>query len=143
MFSEWFGDAMVAPRASGFDEGFQRGFALDDATSFAGLMLEIYDYRCALTGRQFAPVDPLPHPDLDIYLLQPLAEGGELSFGNALVVERSVARLLDEGQLYIDDAYRIHERSGNETGKTLWRHADRAFWPSPIALAAHRARIGT
>jgi hypothetical protein len=124
-----------------FDEGFQRGFALDDATSFTRLMLEIYENRCAFTRRQFPPADALPHPDLDIYLLQPLADGGELSFHNALVVERPVSRLLDEGQLWIDVDLAIHDVSGKIHG-SIWRHADRAFWPSLEALAQHRTRIG-
>lgn len=44
------------------DEGFQRGFVLDDRISFARLMLELSEYRCAVTGHTFSPLQRCPIP---------------------------------------------------------------------------------
>jgi hypothetical protein len=130
---------MAGDRADGLGEGFQRGFALNDATSFSQLMLELYAYRCAVTGRQFEPGPSLPHPDLDIFLLQPLDQGGRLEFGNALVVENAVSSLLRAGRLLIADDYTIFAPlDGDGVHRPLHLHADRAFWPSIEAIAYHR-----
>lgn len=125
----------------GLGEDFQRGFVLEDATSFTRLMLELYQHRCCISKRQFEPVATLPHPDLDIYLLQPLNEGGELSFGNALVVERAVARLLGLGEILIVDDYRMVRGNGVGCREPLLLHHDRAFWPSRAALDYHLRRF--
>jgi predicted restriction endonuclease len=125
----------------GFGEGLQRGFALDDAVSFTRLLLELYGYRCAVSGRQFAALTEVPHPDLDVYLFQPLSEGGTLAFGNAIVVERAVSRLLDQGQIAITDDF-VAIRADGSGGAPVFRPPDRAFWPSPEALEYHRRHKG-
>ncbi|MFD1254046.1 hypothetical protein DEVEQU_02673 [Devosia equisanguinis] len=124
----------------GFGEGFQSGFALDDATAFTRLMFELYEYRCAVTGEQFAPSAQLPHPELEIFLFLPLAAGGALSFGNATVVEGAVKGLMAKGLVVVDDNYWVLGKDGARwtRGQMLWRHADRAFWPDRALMARHR-----
>lgn len=123
------------------DEGFQRGFVLDDRISFARLMLELSEYRCAVTGHTFSPAATLPHPDLEVYLFRKPTEGGELAFANALVVTSTVASLLDKGALYIDDHYRVVDRTTGIAGNRIHRHSDRSFWPTLEAIRFHRDRI--
>jgi predicted restriction endonuclease len=123
------------------EEGFSGGFVLDDATSFTRLMLELYDYCCAISGEEFAPTKTLPHPELDVYLFRTLEEGGELSFANAIVVKSQMLSLLDKGALFIDAHYRVVEAATEIVGTRIHRHPDRVFWPSLEAIAFHRDRV--
>lgn len=135
---------MASDDQGGLGEGFQRGFALEDATSFAQLMFELAGFSCMVTGKQFAPVTNGHHDELEIYLLQPLAAGGRLEFANALVVETAVARLLDGGKLIIGDEYEVLAvgEPRPQHPHVLRRHGDPVFWPSRAQLAWHRRRVG-
>ncbi|MHA6297202.1 hypothetical protein [Devosia sp. CAU 1758] len=130
---------------AGFDEGFQRGFALDDAVAFRGFMLGLYDERCAVTGRA---VDA-DGESLELFLFQPLSHGGTMSTGNAMVVEAAVASLLGKGLIFISDdflAYTPHpeiigapsdpERS---RGRRLWLPEEVSLWPERSMIGYHRS----
>jgi hypothetical protein len=133
----------------GFGEMMQRGFALDDQVAFMQSALGVYGHRCAVTGRIFSPSDSAVHPDLTVFLFQPLEHGGTLSLGNALVVDIGAAGLLAKGVVLIDDHYRSFiaqpdlvdggtEASGT-ADRPLILPEDPIHWPTRNALAYHRS----
>ena len=126
---------------SGFGEGGQSAFALDDAVAFRRLVLDLYGHRCAVTGHE--------DEGLDVFLFQPLEHGGTLVVGNALAVEPAVASLLAQGLLLISDdfvAFAPHpEVIGLESNAdTVRGHRIRlpeavSMWPDRTMLAYHRS----
>lgn len=134
-------------RKAGFGEGMQRGFALDDAVAFRRMMLELYQGRCAVTGR--APAEAGASEALDVFLLQPLGHGGVMRPGNALVVEAAVASLLGKGLVWISDDYRAYApfpevigaagEPGDQKGRPLCLPKDVALWPERTMIAYHRS----
>jgi hypothetical protein len=132
---------------AGFEDGVQRGFALDDAVAFRALMLELYRERCAVTGRA-AGADGSDE-GLEVFMLQPLDHGGLMTPGNAIVVEPAVASLLGKGLIFISDdflAYTPHPEiigaasdPDSLQGRPLWLPADIALWPERSMLGYHRS----
>lgn len=130
-----------------FDEGVQRGFALDDALAFRRLMLDIYGQRCAVTGHG--------HPGdagaegLEVFLLQPLEHGGMMTSANAIVVEAAVASLLGKGLILISDdflAYTPHpelvgarREPGELHGQPLTLPDNVSLWPERAMIGYHRS----
>lgn len=135
---------------SGFGEGAQRAFALDDAVAFRSLMLDIYSHSCALTG---GALNAGPDDGLDVFLLQPLSHGGSMTPGNALVVDKAAARLLEQGLVLVDDdyvAFLPHPEiagppfdSGSSSGRQLHLPESVSLWPDRAMLAYHRSRFRT
>ena len=125
----------------GFGESAQRGFALDDAVAFRRLMLDLYGDRCAVTGHADA--------GLELFLFQPLAHGGPMGTGNAIVVEPAVKSLLEQGLLLISDDYLAFmphpEIIGGSAvpdaaqGHRIELPANVSLWPSRAMLAYHRS----
>ena len=134
-------------RRAGFEEGVQRGFALDDASVFRRLMLDIYGSRCAVTGHVFG--DGGQSDSLEVFLFQPLDHGGVLSPTNAVVVEPAVASLLGKGLIFISDdflAFTPHPEiigapSDPERlrGRPLSLPDNVGLWPERAMLSYHRS----
>lgn len=132
----------------GLEEGLQRGFVLEDPVALTRMMLDLYDHRCAVTGKAFPRAHgALPHPDLEVFLFQPLSHRGLLSPVNALLVEGAVFGLMQAGLVLITDRYEamVSASAGAEPGlaegdavRPLHLPADRLFWPDRAALAYHR-----
>ena len=127
---------------NGLGEGLQRGFALDDAVAFRQMMLDIYGYRCAVTGA----VHPSDAAEaLDVFLVQPLAHGGTLTPANSIVVELTVARLIDENVVQIGDDFLVYlpqpldlELGAALAGRPLLLPDNPSFWPSRSMLTYRR-----
>jgi hypothetical protein len=126
---------------SGLGEGVQRGWAMDDAVAFRGMMLELYSERCAVTGLQ-------PEKGAEVFLFQPPSHGGLLSTANALVVERAAASLLGRGLILISDDYMAftpHPEiigASNDpagAGRRLTLPDDVSLWPDKAMLSYHRS----
>lgn len=125
----------------------QAGFALADAVAFRRFMLDIYGYRCAITGRVHAEDEA--EEGLDVFLLQPLAHGGALQPGNAVVVETAAARLLEGGLVQIGDDFLVYlpdpERSdldadmAERLGRPLSLPESPSLWPDRAMLAYRRS----
>ena len=134
-------------RSAGFAEGVQRNFALDDAVAFRSLMLEIYGYRCAVTGMAYA--SDLADGYLEVFLFQPLSDGGPMTPGNAVVIEEVVAGLLDKGHLLISDDYRAYTshpeivsepvEAGDVQGRTMVLPDNLSLWPRRDLVSYHRS----
>ncbi len=134
-------------RSIGFAEGVQRGFALDDAVSFRHLMLEIYDFRCAVTGKTYSSDEAGEH--LEVFLLQPLVHGGHMAPGNAVVVDTVVAGLLGKGHLLISDSYRAYTshpeivsepvEASDAQGRNMMLPANVSLWPQLAMIGYHRS----
>lgn len=134
-------------RRAGFDEGIQRGFALDDAVAFQRMMLDVYGSRCAVTGRTLS-ADP-PIEGLEVFLFQPLGHGGAMTTANAVVVEPAVASLLSKGLILVTEdflAYTPHPEiigAANEPGVLRGRPLnlpdDVAMWPERAMINYHRS----
>jgi predicted restriction endonuclease len=130
-------------RSIGFAEGVQRGFALDDAVPFRQFMLEIYDYRCAVTGQAYASDEADQH--LEVFLFQPLGHGGQMAPGNAVVVDPVVAGLLGKGHLLISDAYRAytsHPEIVSEPVEPSDAHGRNMVLPDNVSLWPQRDMVG-
>jgi len=134
-------------RSVGFAEGLQRGFALDDAVPFRQLMLEIYDYRCAVTGKSYAGDGAEDH--LEVFLFQPLEHGGHMVPGNAVVVDTVVAGLLAKGHLLVSDTYRAYTshpeivsepvEASDALGRNMMLPVNVSLWPQPALVGYHRS----
>ena len=97
---------------NGWGEQAQRGFAAADDTVQAytalyGLVLQVYGYRCALTGARFAPPVMTLHPDLHVEAIQPRDQGGPLAIANYLPMIGTLLRPFRDGLIAIEDDYRI------------------------------------
>lgn len=129
----------------GFGEGVQRSFALDDASAFRQLMLDIYGGRCAVTDGALGADDD----SLEVFLFQPLEHGGVMTTSNALVVDRAAASLLRRGVVLVDDDYVTflpHPEQlapGVEAkplpGRRLTLPDNVSLWPERSMLAYHRS----
>lgn len=129
-------------RRAGFEEGFQRAFALDDAVSFRRLMLDIYGGRCAVTGRLL--IDSGQAEALEVFLFQPLDHGGAMSTANAVVVEPAVASLLGKGLILISDeflAFTPHPEIIGAPSDPTGSRGRRLTLPDTVALWPERAMI--
>lgn len=134
-------------RSDGFAEGFQRGFALDDAVAFRRLMLDIYGNRCAVTGKVFARDEA--DTDLEVFLFQPLVHGGSMSPRNAIVVDTVVAGLLGKGHILVSDTYKAYTlhpeivgmpvEAGDEHGRNMALPENVSLWPAPTMVSYHRS----
>lgn len=138
----------------GLGEEQQTGFAaasLADYEAIYRLVLTAYNYRCALTGEQFAAEAGLLHPHLAVEAIRPRDMGGPLQINNYLVLEEHAARTFRQGQILIDDDYRIVVPNPdaldravlvrlNVSGRLLVP-AEGLFQPSPAHLAFHRLRV--
>ena len=138
----------------GLGEERQTGFAaasLGDYEAIYRLVLSAYSYRCALTGEQFAAEAVLLHPHLAVEAIRPRDLGGPLEINNSLVLEEHAARAFRQGQILIEDDYRIVvprpealDRAVllrlNADGQLLVP-AEALFQPSPAHLAFHRLRV--
>lgn len=134
-------------RDSGFGEGVQRSFALDDAAIFRRLMLGLYGGRCAVTGQ--CPPQRSAEDALEVFLFQPLCHGGVMTSGNALVVEPAVASLLGKGLILVSDdyfAFAPHpeivgaaKASEARCGRPLFLPDEVGQWPDRAMLAYHRS----
>ncbi len=133
----------------GFAEIYQSGFDTDAPVVFTESALLAYDHRCAITGRKFEPSGSAVHPDLTVFLFQPLAHGGRWDFGNAVVVDIAAASLLGKGILLVDDDYQAFiaqpvmldpSATGPASGeRPLVLPQDPGIWPTRQALAYHRS----
>jgi hypothetical protein len=133
-------------QGDGFEEGIQRGFALDDGVAFRQLMLGIYGNRCALTDGALGP----GHEDsLEVFLFQPLSHGGAMTTSNAMVVDMAAASLLDRGLVLISDDYLaflphpeyLGPALGTKPlpGRRLTLPDNVSLWPDRHMLAYHRS----
>lgn len=137
----------------GFGEMFQRGFARDDHVAFMQAAFDLYGHRCAVTGQVFRASKTAVHPDLTVFLFQPMQHGGVLAPANGIVVDLGAASLLAKGILMIDDDYRTFlarpefldtaSEGATPNGKPLFLPDDAAFWPTRYALAYHRSLFRT
>lgn len=134
-------------RDSGFGEGVQRSFALDDAAMFRRLMLDLYRGRCAVTGQ--SPPRKDAEDALEVFLFQPLCHGGAMTSGNAMVVETAVASLLGKGLILVSDdyfAFAPHpeivgaaKASEGQCGRPLFLPDDVGLWPDRAMIGYHRS----
>ena len=129
----------------GFGEGVQRAFALDDAPAFRRMMLGLYGARCALMGEIMGS---RAEDGLDVFLFQPLAHGGVMTTGNAIVVDTAVASLLGKGLILINDDYEAFLPHPEVVGadlrdavsaRTLRLPGNVALWPDRAMLSYHRS----
>jgi hypothetical protein len=133
-------------QGGGFGEGVQRSFALDDASAFRQLMLDIYGSRCAVTDGALGPGDD---DSLEVFLFQPLEHGGAMSPSNAVVVDRAAAGLLRRGIVLVDDDYVTflphpeYLEAGVDAkplpGRRLALPDNVSLWPERTMLAYHRS----
>lgn len=115
--------------------------------AFRSLMLEIYSYRCAVTGKAYAVDEADEH--LEVFLFQPLSHGGPMAPGNAVVVEEVVAGLLDKGHLLVSDtycAYTSHPEivaepveASDAQGRTMVLPDNVSLWPRRDLVSYHRS----
>ena len=92
-YEEIIGLARASDRAGAAEAAVQ----LRDAPSLAVYLaihdqvLRTWDYRCAVTGRQFEP-GPRPHPHLRVVAIQPRERGGPLHVKNYLPMVETAER---------------------------------------------------
>jgi hypothetical protein len=139
---------MTGKDDKGFGESFQPTFDLAGAQEFYRSVLATYGHRCAVTGETLFPEELLPHPHLEVVLLQPMALGGTLTPGNCLVAEEQVARHVRRGHVVFDADYRVHVPDPGQIkpavaphvveGRKLFLPSDPLFWPTRDALDYHR-----
>ncbi|UJW87577.1 hypothetical protein [Devosia sp. SL43] len=141
---------MVGGNDDGLGEEAQRGFAAADDTveaytSLYGLVLQVYAYRCALTGARFLPPVMTLHPDLEVEAIQPREQGGPLAIANYLPMIATLARPFRDGLITIEADYRILvPQPGLLDGellsalRTTVLLPDDPFRPGPEYLAYHR-----
>lgn len=129
--------------------GFAAGATLDVYDAIYRLVLTAYNYRCALTGEQFAPDVGLVHPHLEVVAIRPRDAGGPLAIDNYIALEEHAARVFRLGHFVVEDDYRvlIRDRAAfhpgirpHESGRLLVP-AEELFRPNPVHLAFHRAML--
>lgn len=128
----------------GFAETDQTGFALGDAVDYVQFLLDAYGYRCAVTGKVYAPHRSGPHPELSVFMLEPLEGSAILLPGKGIVVDTVSESLLARGHVVITDTYQMLARSGSEPfepGASLHLPDNRALWPDLEAIRNHRGRF--
>lgn len=141
---------MVGSDDDGLGEEAQRGFAAADDTVEAytalyGLVLQVYGYRCAITGARFAPPVMTLHPDLGVEAIQPRDQGGPLAIANYLPMIGTLTRPFRDGLITIEDDYRIvvpHPHLLDATLLSALRATlllpEEPFRPGAVFLAHHR-----
>lgn len=134
----------------GFGERPQRGFTgqSDARAGFYSFVLDLYNYRCAISGLQFPPPDGTLHKDLDVVLIHPRELDGPFEIGNAIVLELSLATAFKRGLITVSDYYQLviphpeelsdAERSLVVPGRHLFLPDDPHFRPSKKHLQFHR-----
>jgi hypothetical protein len=130
--------------------------AFDASRAGAEIHLAVHDevlrrwsYRCAITGRQFAP-EGRPHPILQVVAIRPRALGGPLHAGNYLPMVAPAERAWRSGAIAAGpqfDILAVLDRlppdlleAMRPEGKLLVPD-DQAFWPGAEHLAFHRTHI--
>jgi putative restriction endonuclease len=68
--------------------------------AFQAVVLDAYQYRCAVTGDKIRPVLQAAH-------IRPLPQGGEHRLDNGLLLRSDVHTLFDRGYLAVDEKYRL------------------------------------
>lgn len=133
-----------------FGEGPQHGFAVDQGLdayrALYRLVLASYDYRCALTGANFAPPLRELHGDLEVVAIQRREQGGPLTIGNYLPMIGPLVGPFRDGLIAIEDDYRITVpqpallRAGLQSAlrAELVVPDDKLFRPEAAFLAHHR-----
>lgn len=122
----------------------------DARMAFYRLALAAYDYRCALTGIQYAP-EGLQLDKLHVVFIQPREAGGPLEIGNALVFVPAAAMAFTAGWFSMDDDGRLLLAQSAETlrahdlsvvaGQALFLPRDPVFRPVSRYLQFHRLVI--
>ena len=143
----------MAGSEDGFGEGPQTGFAatapLDVYAAVYRLVMSAYNYRCALTGEQFAADFGLVHPHLEVVAIRPREADGPLSIDNYLALEEHAAWAFRAGQFVVEDDYRVVTTPGAGLDRAIRPHVsgrllvpdEPLFRPNPAHLAFHRQMI--
>ncbi|UYO01203.1 MAG: hypothetical protein KIT02_08390 [Devosia sp.] len=130
--------------ASGFSEMDQTGFAFGQAVDYVQFLLDAYGYRCAVTGHVFTPHSAGPHPDLSVFMFEPLEGSSILLPGKGIVVDMVAHGLLAKGHVLISDDYQILTRADDgivQPGGPLHLPENRALWPDLAAIRYHRGQF--
>lgn len=124
--------------------------ASDARMAFYRLALAAYDYRCALTGIQYAR-DGLQLDKLHVVFIQPREAGGPLEMGNAIVFSPAAAMAFAAGWFTMSDDGRLLLAQSVETlrahdlsvvaGQALFLPRDPVFRPVSRYLQFHRLVI--
>jgi putative restriction endonuclease len=142
-------DEPLAAFAEGVAEGPRRGapqivMPRLGQGSFRVAVMDGFGRRCAVTGERTLPI-------LDAAHIKPWNEGGENRPGNGLLLRTDIHRLFDLGYVTVSPDHhfevspRLREDYENGRayyelhGRALRDPVDRAFLPSPTALAWHHA----
>ncbi len=100
--------------------------------AFQGVVLDAYNYRCAVTGDKIRPVLQAAH-------IRPLPQGGEHRLDNGLLLRSDVHTLFDRGYLAVDRLHRLRvsPRLRTEFGNGEEFYA-RAASKEPITVPSRR-----
>src|SRR5262249_23637310 len=101
--------------------------------AFQGVVLDAYNYRCAVTGDKIRPVLQAAH-------IRPLPLGGEHRVDNGLLLRSDVHTLFDRGYVGVDPKFRlmVSPRLREEFGNGDEFYA-RAALGDPITVPSRRA----
>jgi len=123
---------------------------IETLRSLYAAVLVNYQYRCAMTGRQFTPPEALLHEDLKITPIRPLPLGGPLHVSNFLCLAPEADTAFRAGHITIGpqcelvvDLSRIDPELVevlNPIGRLRLPEAE-IGQPDPAALRFHRERI--
>lgn len=146
-YEEIIGLARASDRAGAAEAAVQ----LRDAPSLAVYLaihdqvLRTWDYRCAVTGRQFEP-GPRPHPHLRVVAIQPRERGGPLHVKNYLPMVETAERAWLTGGISVapgSDFVAVLNRLDPDLLEAMPRSGrlvlpdDEAAWPDPALLSWH------
>lgn len=128
----------------GFGEAAQAFFDHSAIERLADELISNYGLRCAVSGARLTQeLEPT------VFFLQPLDHHGEIHRGNALLVERASASLLQSGIVLISDDYEAFIARPDlvdpgmlatvQQRQRLYLPENVDFWPSRAMIAYHRS----
>ena len=127
----------------------RRGHGLESLVAVHDEVLRRFNYRCAITGRQFKP-GPRPHPDLGVVEIRPRRLGGPQHAANYLPMIPMAEPAWRSGAISVGsqfDFLAVLDRLEPEVLEAMRPEGrllvpdDPAFWPAAEHLAFHRTHI--